>query len=100
MPVFSDELIERIKAMYPDDSEGLHKALLDPDPGKAMVLLARYAEMGQGIDVSRVIYLLESEKGDDLLAEAREYRERLRLLGDANAQVRRVPHSWRLQGGP
>jgi hypothetical protein len=94
MPVFTDEIIERVKAMYPDNSDGLHEALLDPDPGRAMVLLAKYAEMGQGIDVFRIIYFLESEKGDDLLAEAKEYRDRLHLLGDAQVQVRYLVHRW------
>jgi hypothetical protein len=95
LTAFSEDLIARIKERYSDNSDGLHEALLDPNPANSLYWLDQYAAVN--LSASHVVEMIEQGRVKDLLAEAQDIRLREGLLAEAYEQARKVPHPWRLQ---
>lgn len=96
MSAFTSELITRVKEHFPDNADGLHEALLKPNPSYALSLLCE--RVNTAIPAEDIVVLLEAGKAEDLLNMARFEVAGMALLDEAFKQARQVPRPWKQFG--
>jgi hypothetical protein len=93
---FTTEFITMVKARFPVNADGLHEALLDEDPSKAIHLMMQ--RTNECLPVEHIIALIESGRAEDLLDEARSQVAGLKLIKEAYDQVHHLSHPWNQLG--
>lgn len=93
---FSEDLKRRVLERYSGDNQELRKALDYQSPSKALSLLDEYSKFK--CTPEYIIELLESGRGNDLLATAKDIKLRQDLYHEAQKEASACPLPWRKSG--